>query len=135
MWGNQGTTFGKPFLDTLAVNYGTGMRVTDFAATPEPSRIAINGWTSRQTEQRINDLIPQGAIDTDTRLVLVNAVYFNAEWVTKFDPQRTSSKSFVRADGTSKNVDTMSRLTDFRYAEGDGYQAVELAYAGRAIPR
>ncbi|WP_394836599.1 serpin family protein [Pendulispora rubella] len=129
-WANTGTPFEKPFLDTLARNYGAGMYVTDFEREPEPSRTLINQWTSRQTENRINDLIPKGEISTNTRMVLVNAVYFNAEWFAKFDANLTAKQDFTRADGTNQRADMMTRQTDFTYAETDSYQAVNLLYAG-----
>ncbi|WP_394842152.1 serpin family protein [Pendulispora brunnea] len=129
-WANTGTPFEKSFLDTLARNYGAGMYVTDFAREPEPSRILINQWTSRQTENRINDLIPQGGIGADTRMVLVNAVYFNAEWREKFDAKVTAKQDFKGLDGTNQSADMMTQLTEISYAETDGYQAVDLPYAG-----
>ncbi|WP_394821087.1 serpin family protein [Pendulispora albinea] len=130
LWGHQNTTFLSPFLDTLAVNYGAGMRVVDFVGATEPARVAINRWTERQTEGRIKDLIQPGALPLDTRLVLVNAIYFNAEWRSPFSKQSTASQPFTLGDGTSTNADLMHRTTSFPYAEGDGYQAVELPYAG-----
>ena len=71
IWGQKGYTFLPAFLDTLAENYGAGLRVLDFASAAEESRIAINDWVSDQTEERIKDLIPPGAIDSLTRLVVV----------------------------------------------------------------
>ncbi|WP_394831501.1 serpin family protein [Pendulispora rubella] len=129
-WANTGTPFEKPFLDTLARDYGAGMYVTDFQREPEPSRISINLWTSRQTENRINDLIPEGIIDASTRMVLVNAVYFNAEWRAKFDAKVTAKQDFKHLDGTSQSADSMTQQETFPYAEADSYQAVELPYAG-----
>jgi len=52
----------------------------DFLNSPEPSRIMINNWISEQTEGRIQDLIPPGAINKLTRLILTNAIYFKATW-------------------------------------------------------
>lgn len=63
IWGQKGYQFLAQFLDTLAVNYGAGLRILDFIKEPEQCRITINEWVSDQTEGRIKDLIPQGAID------------------------------------------------------------------------
>jgi len=51
----------------------------------EESRGIINKWVSEQTEGRIEDLVPKGAINTWTRLVLTNAIYFNAAWLHPFE--------------------------------------------------
>jgi len=80
IWGQKDYSFLPDFLDTLARNYGAGLRVLDFQGAPDPSRIIINDWVEEQTEDRIKDLIPPGAINVLTRLVLTNAVYFNAAW-------------------------------------------------------
>ena len=89
IWGQKDYKFLTEFLDTLAENYGAGLRVLDFITAPEPSRITINDWVSDQTEDRIKDLIPQGAIDHLTRLVLTNAIYFNAAWQYPFQKNAT----------------------------------------------
>ena len=61
IWGQQGYRFLPEFLDLLAENYGSGLRLLDFAADPESSRVTINNWVSDRTEGRIKDLIPKGA--------------------------------------------------------------------------
>ncbi len=83
LWGQTGYTFLPDFLDLLAQNYAAGMRLLDYKADPDAARKVINDWVAQQTADKIKDLIPQAAIDPLTRLVLTNAIYFNAPW---FDP-------------------------------------------------
>jgi serpin B len=131
IWGQEDFEFMEQFLDTLAVNYGAGLRLVDFAGAPEPSRQAINEWVSDETEERIKDLIPAGAIDEMTRLVLANAIYFNASWLTKFDEKLTSDGPFRLLDDSDVTVPMMeSSGLRTNYAEVDGVQAVELPYFG-----
>ncbi|NQT71457.1 MAG: serpin family protein [Chloroflexi bacterium] len=130
LWGQRDYEFLEEFLDVLAGNYGAGMRLVDFVTASEPARIAINDWVSDQTEEKIKDLIPQGAIDSMTRLVLANAIYFYADWLYPFDPNSTHDGSFALLDGEEVTVSMMSQLTGFQYAQGDNYQAVELPYVG-----
>ena len=59
---------------------GAGLRPVNFVEAPEESRVTINDWVADRAEDRIKDLIPAGAIDVDTRLVLTNAIYFKAAW-------------------------------------------------------
>ncbi|MCJ7708361.1 MAG: hypothetical protein MUO38_12180, partial [Anaerolineales bacterium] len=73
IWGQRDYAFLQEYLDVLARNYGAGMRLVDFMNAPEEARVAINDWVSEETEERIQDLIPEGVIDTLTRLVLANA--------------------------------------------------------------
>lgn len=128
LWGQQGYQFLPAFLDLLAQNYGAGMRLLDFAQATEDSRLTINKWVSDQTENKIKDLIAQGAIDSATRLVLTNAIYFNAAWAEQFKPEQTQDGPFSLLDGSKVSVPMMQQTTSFGYAEGDGIQAVELPY-------
>jgi serpin B len=133
IWGQKGYAFLQEFLDTLAENYGAGIRTLDFINAPEPSRIIINDWVSDQTEDRIKDLIPQGAIDAMTRLVLTNAIYFNAAWQYPFDKDATSDGSFHLLGGGEVMAPMMKETKSLGYAEGNDYQAVELPYDGREL--
>ena len=130
IWGQKDYEFLSDFLDLLAENYGAGLRILDFANAPEESRITINKWVSDRTEGRIEDLIPQGLIDTLTRLVLTNAIYFNAAWQYPFQEDMTEDGPFYLLDGGEVIVPMMRQAELFGYAEGDGYQAVELPYDG-----
>src|SRR3989304_226790 len=109
---------------------GEGLRTLDFVRAPEPSRNTINQWVSDQTEGRIKDLVPQGAINDLTRLVLTNAISFNAAWQSPFPKEATSSGDFPLLNGSRVTVPLMNQTGPYGYGEGDGYQAVELPYDG-----
>ena len=129
----EGTTpWSKPFLDALASDYGAGMRTVDFIRATEAARVAINAWTSKQTHDRIPEIIPGGVIDANTRLVLVNALYFKAPWETPFEKRLTADKPFHLANGLPKSVSTMQGSAP-SYGSGDGWQAVTLPYAGSTV--
>ncbi len=130
IWGQEGFQFLPEFLDVLAENYGAGLRLLDFENVPEESRVTINDWVSDQTEGRIEDLIPQGVIDELTRLVLTNAIYFNAAWAEPFEESQTTDGTFYLLDGGQVTVPMMRQTESFGYAEGEGYQVVELPYDG-----
>ena len=130
IWGQKGYHFLPTFLDVLAENYGAGLRPLDFASAPEESRLIINNWVSDQTEGRIEDLIPQGLIDILTRLVLTNAIYFNAAWQYPFNEAITSDSQFYPLDVGEVTVPMMRQTESFGYTEDDNYQALELLYHG-----
>ena len=133
VWGQKDYEFLGPFLDVLAENYGAGVRPVDFVGSPEESRVRINDWVAERTEDRIKDLIPEDAIDRTTRMVLTNAIYFNARWFHPFFKHLTSARPFHLLDGSKVDVPMMmmAAAERFGYADGDGYQAVELPYRGR----
>jgi len=133
IWGQKDYSFLSTFLDVLAENYGAGLRILDFINETEKSRLTINEWVSDQTEGRIKDLIPQGAIDALTRLVLTNAIYFNAAWAYPFEEDMTADGLFHLLDGGQVSVPMMKQTEAFGYTEGEGYQAVELQYDGNEL--
>ena len=141
IWGQKDYHFLDSYLDTIAENYGAGLRLLDFISAPEDSRVTINDWVSEQTEDRIKDLIKKGIISSFTRLVLTNAIYFNAAWQYPFDGKNTTEASFHLLDGRDLPVeyllrdkdipvDMMYQTEEFSYAEGNNYQAIELEYDG-----
>lgn len=133
VWGQTGYQFVPDYLDTLARDYGAGLRPADFQRAPEPARETINGWIKEQTEGKVVDLLPKGSITNLTRLVLANAVYFNAAWKTPFDANSTQPAEFTLLDGSQVSVPMMSKLMRLPYAQGQGYQAVEIPYDGDEV--
>jgi serpin B len=128
LWGQRDTVFEQIFLDTLAADYGAGMRLVDYKTAAEDARVAINEWVADETEDKITDLIPEGALNALTRLVLVNAVYLDATWASQFDPELTQDGRFTTLAGDPVTASMMFQSSSFPYASGDGWQAVELPY-------
>lgn len=133
LWGQVGYSFATPFLDTLGVNYGAGMHVVNFVEQADQSRGIINDWVAERTEDRIQEILPQGSITSDTRLVLTNAIYFNAAWETPFEESSTAPGSFTTQAGSSVTVDMMSGVLDTNYGAGNGFTAAELPYDGHEL--
>ena len=131
IWGQHGYEFLPDFLDALAENYGAGLRPLDFAGIPEESRLMINDWVSEATEEKVKDLLPPGTIDGSTRLVLTNAIYFNATWSWPFDKKLTQKRTFHLAGGGRVEAPMMSETSKdfYGYARGNGYQAVDVPYS------
>jgi serpin B len=130
IWGQVDYAFLEEFLDLLALNYGAGLRLVDFIQQTEQARQQINAWVSDETEGRIEDLIPEGILTADARLVLANAIYFNAAWMNPFDEAATTDGIFHLLDGGEVSVPMMGQSEHMRYADGEGYQIVERAYVG-----
>ncbi|WP_435360049.1 serpin family protein [Haloarchaeobius sp. DFWS5] len=133
LWGQESYPFSDDYLDTLAVNYGAGLRTLDFATAPENARETINEWVAEQTEDRIEDLLAEGTIDDGTRLVATNAVYFKAKWAHTFSAGTTTDGAFTAIDGSEADVPLMRQTAPFPYADVDGTQVVELPYVGEDV--
>lgn len=133
LWGQTGYGFLPEFLDLLAENYGAGMHLLDYEADPGACRATINDWVADATEQRILDLIPDGAISVATRLVLTNAIYFKAAWNLPFEERATYDADFRLLDGSAVAVPTMHGGGWYATSTGDGYRSVELPYDGELV--
>lgn len=132
LWGQRDYPFNTAFLDTIARNYGSGVRLVDYVNDPDGARQAINAWVEDQTNDRIVDLIAPGVVTPATRLTLVNAVWFKANWLYEFSEDATTPEPFTRFDGTTVDAPTMHGTLTTTYATGPGYQAVRLPYVGDA---
>ncbi|MDO5576567.1 MAG: serpin family protein, partial [Fibrobacter sp.] len=108
-WAQNEMIFTDGYLDHLARYYNAGVNLLDFFNNPESSRMTINSWVEEQTNSCIKNLLPQGAITRDTRLVLTNAIYFLGEWHNRFNVDETKPAPFYLADGSNVEVPFMNR--------------------------
>jgi serpin B len=127
-WGQVGTPWSAEYLDVLALNYGAGVYTVDFDTDAEGARETINTWVEDKTRDRIVDLLPEGSIRPDTAAVLTNAIYFKAPWELKFDADLTRPGDFTTLAGGTVEAQFMTQLEGFDYAEGSGWQALEMDF-------
>ena len=133
LWGQEGYPFSQGYLDLLAVNYGAGIHVVDFTQ-PADAADQINDWVSSATEGRITDLVSENDFSDLTRLVLTNAIYFNASWADPFDESLTHPADFHLLDGSTVQVDMMQNpAAEVRYARLSNLQAIEIPYDGDEV--
>ena len=124
MWMREGTTFEPDFLKRNEDFYEAKIGSLDIADPGAPG--IINDWVSEETHGKIDRIIDN--IHPDAALTLLNAIYFQGSWTVKFDRGKTYRGTFTLLDGSTVSVPMMSQVENFEYAEGDGYQAVELPY-------
>lgn len=133
IWAEQTFPFLQEYLDVIALNYGAGIQLADFLNRHEIVRREINKWVSEQTKDKIQDLLQEGTIKPVTKMVLVNAIYFKADWAVKFDPNATSEAPFHLLDGSETQAEMMQEIMHgILYTKGIGFQAIELPYQGDA---
>lgn len=130
LFGEKSYTFLAPFLERVKNSYAAPLESLDFQGQPDQQRKHINSWVMEQTESRIEDLLPEDSIQGDTRLVLVNAIYFLGTWTKTFDPARTSPQPFLVNGKKSVKVPMMAQTSHFNYGEGKGFKVLEMPYKG-----
>jgi serpin B len=133
LFGERTFRFEQPFLEQTKAAYGAPLEAVDFRTAPDASRAAINRWVEGETERRIKDLLPPNTITEDTRMVLVNAIYFLADWASPFLKEATSPQPFRRSASDARPVPTMRQLASFRLAKADGLSLLELPYKGDEV--
>jgi serine protease inhibitor len=133
IWGQEDFPFRPQFTANIQHFFGGGFQSVDFRNAAEKERTMINQWVADHTSGKIQDLLPQGSIDKDTRLVLTNAVYFLGNWVFPFPEDRTSEEDFHKATGASVKTPTMKLTKNLAYYSNDSLAMVALPYKGRNL--
>ncbi|MBN2531082.1 MAG: serpin family protein [Deltaproteobacteria bacterium] len=132
-WGQTGYGFLDDYLNLLSQFYGANLKTLNFDSAPKEARSAINSYIANETAKRITELLPNGSISSLTRLVLTNAIYFNAAWAVEFDTAQTRPMPFTSLDGGNNDVPMMHQTESMGYMAGEKFDAVGLNYDGNEI--
>ncbi len=130
MWVQSGLPLRPEFTAALAGLAAVSVHDADFARAAEAAREEINALVAEQTAGKITGLLPPGTVAAATRLVLASAVYLKAAWARPFPEAATADGPFHPEPGQDVQVPLMHLAARLRYRRGDGYQVVELPYAG-----
>jgi serpin B len=130
LFGEKTCPFEPAYMDATRAAFGAALEPVDFKRATEGARLLINGWVEEKTEKRIRNLVPPGGVDRDTRLVLVNAIYFLGDWAEPFAKEATHPAPFSISASGKKDVPTMHAVESFRFVAKDALKAVELPYKG-----
>jgi serpin B len=108
--------------------YKAKVKAVDFRNTlsREDARKQMNAWVENKTQRKIRQLIRKGDVDDQTRLVLINAIYFNAKWQKEFPEKMTSRRLF---NGDKNNIcEFMHNEGEYAWMQSERYSAIELPY-------
>jgi len=129
LWGQKRFDFRADYLSSIEQNYGATLAQVDFERDADAAILEINAWIEERTNHKIKDLVPPGSVSPETRLIITNAIYFLSAWREPFSVRNTREETFF-PPGEEINVFMMGRTDDYRYAELDDMQIVELPYEG-----
>ncbi|XP_067253607.1 leukocyte elastase inhibitor-like isoform X7 [Chanodichthys erythropterus] len=135
LYGEQSYQFVEKFLNDAKRYYEAGLEKVDFKTKSEAARVTINKWVEKKTQGEIKDLVPQGAVNAMTRLVLVNAIYFKGNWEKKFPKEATRDAQFKINQNRTKPVKMMHQKDQFPLAfiPEMNCQVLELPYVGKNL--
>ncbi|XP_071328938.1 antithrombin-III [Trachinotus anak] len=135
LFGDKSLVFNETYQNISERVYGAKLLPLNFKENPERARATINNWISNKTENRIQDTLPRGALDSNTVLVLVNTIYFKGQWKNKFNKDDVFVSDFHVNNSRSCSVNMMYQETRFRYRyfPEDQVQMLEMPYRGDDI--
>jgi serpin B len=130
IWYRNGFPFESAFLDEAQQFFDARVAALDFDA---PSAApTINGWVKTSTNGKIEEIV-ESPIDAEVVMYLINAIYFNGAWTTRFEKNQTRADQFTTIGGTTAPIEMMRRTDTVRVAETADLQVVELPYGGGAF--
>jgi|TARA_B100002003_G_scaffold52782_1_gene48014 serpin B len=136
LWVQNDFPFLEDYTSRVEQYYGGKAANVDFVTETEKSRQTINSFIEEQTNNKIKDLIPQGMLNSMTRLVLTNAIYFKGTWEWEFDKSDTREQDFKITPTNIVKTPMMFMDNDkaeFNYADIGDLQILELPYKGEEI--
>lgn len=124
-----GCKLNQQYEKTVVNEYRSGIEELNFADS-DASAETINNFVEQKTNEKIKDLIAPDMLSADTRMVLVNAIYFKGDWLHPFDAENTYQGEFNTPTGKAP-TNFMNQMNRFKYGQIDSLDAtaLELPYA------
>jgi serpin B len=130
VWVDQGTFLLTDFRYSIEQQFKAKLGTLNFDAAPEKALESINEWVYKQTQGKIPRLLNGDDINKMTRLMLTNAVFFQGNWVSPFDPKETYEAPFYSKLEESVPTMMMHKTHSVPYFENELLQAVALPFTG-----
>ena len=133
LWAQNDYKFLSEYINILQQYYAGKATNVDFKNSTEQARQTINKWVEEKTNNKITNLFPQGSLDSMTRLVLTNAIYFKGTWIKQFEKKQTRDDNFRVNSNNIVKISMMQRTdkdAKFHYTEADNLQILEIPYEG-----
>ncbi|KAL7117126.1 hypothetical protein ACP275_03G052100 [Erythranthe tilingii] len=128
VWIDQSLRLKPVFEEIVENSYKAAADHVDFQTKADEVREEVNAWAEKQTKGLIKDVLPRGSVDSLTRLIFANAVYFKGAWLDEFDKSVTKDRTFFLLDGSSIKVPFMTSSHRQYISEFDGFKVLMLPY-------
>lgn len=130
IWIQESMKINDEFLSINQKYYNAGVLPINFFTDPEKSRLTINNWVEKNTNNKITNLLTEGTIHNETRMVLVNAIYFKGRWDKTFDKNQNTTDIFYVFKTCQTQAIFMNSFINTEYYEDDLLSIVEIPYSG-----
>ena len=120
---NKNYQLKEQFQKDMKEYYDAQAEALDFSS---PATLGhINGWCNDKTKGMIPNILDE--VDPNMMSYLLNAIYFKADWTSKFDPKNTKTETFTMEKGSTK-LPMMHQSVLINYMKNDTYSAVKIPY-------
>ncbi|XP_004295724.1 PREDICTED: serpin-ZX-like [Fragaria vesca subsp. vesca] len=134
VWVDKSLPFKPYFKHVVDTAYMAALEEVDFKSNPKQVSIQVNSWAEKETNGLIKDILPADAVDSNTKLIFANALYFKAYWVEKFSKSATRKRNFYLLDGSSvKGVPFMRDGGYQSICAFEGFKVLKLPYRNLGV--
>lgn len=131
LWAQKDYIFKPEYLSLVQTKYNAPAYSVNFKK-PNLLKQAvwdINSWVEKNTDNQIKELVKNDDVTKETRLILVNAIWFYGEWLSAFNEKSTQENVFKSIEGEQTTV-FMSQKGKYLYYDDDIVTAVQIPYKG-----
>ena len=130
LWTDKSFPLKEDFTKAATDAFAVGVEPVDFTSAPADARRAINAWVSEKTASKIPEVLPEGAVEKSTRVVVTNAIYFKARWSSPFQKAATKDEAFTTGAKTAAvvKVPTMHETGNHLFAQVGAVKVLGLRY-------
>ncbi|MBR1767316.1 MAG: serpin family protein [Prevotella sp.] len=120
---NKNYTLKSQFGQDMQTYYDAKAEALDFSSPHTLS--LINSWCSDKTNGMIPTILDE--VNPNMMSYLLNAIYFKADWASKFDQNNTREETFAKENGSTE-LPMMHQNVLIQYLNNDIFSAVKIPY-------
>ena len=134
IYADKTLTLKDEVFQSIAKTKNSKIENLDFKNDPEVSRLLINDFVAKNTNDLIKDLLPMNSVGSDTASVLVNCIYFYGNWLKPFENRATRPMAWFGSKDSK--FDAMSQKNNKLMIMRDnqkfpGYEMARIPYTER----
>ncbi|KAF7047897.1 hypothetical protein CFC21_056751 [Triticum aestivum] len=122
------TPLKSSFKEVAVGKYKAETHSVDFQTKAGEVACQVNTWVEKITSGLIKEILADGSVDSTSRLVLGNALYFKGAWTEEFDASKTKDGKFHLLDGSSVQAPFMSSTNEQYISSCDNMKVLKLPY-------
>lgn len=135
IYGNHGKSkFLKHFEDVIVKSFEAEVELLDLEEPKSCARI-VNKWVEEKTQDKIKNIVNETLFTKNLSLILINAIYFKGEWMSKFKEVSTKKDKFYLDEKNTIEVEMMHQKDYFNYKNDEelGAEILEMPYKERSV--